>query len=88
VAKVLISLPDALLREADHLAKRQHRSRSELFRDALRLVLEREGQARPTWSETLGVVRERVEGHWLGRWDSTRVIRDDRDADYGRRSRR
>jgi predicted transcriptional regulator len=88
MAKVLISLPDALLRETDHLAKRQHRSRSELFRDALRLVLEREGQARPSWNETLGAVREQVAGHWVGRWDSTRVIRGDRDAEYGRRARR
>ena len=88
MAKVLISLPDALLREADRLARRQHRSRSELFRDALRLVIEREGQARPTWSATLGAVREHVDGHWVGRWDSTRVIRDDRDAEYGRRARR
>jgi len=88
MAKVLISLPDPLLREADHLAKRQHRSRSELFRDALRLVLEREGQQRPGWGETLGMVREHVDGHWVGRWDSTRVIRDDRDAEYGRRPRR
>ena len=88
MAKVLISLPDALLHEADHLAKRQHRSRSELFRDALRLVIEREGQARPSWGEALGTVRDRVAGHWVGRWDSTRVIRDDRDAEYGRRPRR
>jgi Arc/MetJ-type ribon-helix-helix transcriptional regulator len=88
MAKVLISLPDALLHDADRLAKRQRSSRSELFREALRLVLEREGEERPSWSETLGVVRERMEGHWVGRWDSTQVIRDDRDADYGRRPRR
>ena len=88
MAKVMISLPDALLRDADRLAKRQQRSRSELFREALRLVLEGESKPRPAWSETAGMVREHVEGHWVGRWDSTAVIREDRDAEYGRRPRR
>ena len=87
MAKVMISLPDGLLREADRLARRQQRSRSELFRDALRLVLEGEGRSRPAWGEVTGVVRERLKGHYRGRWDSTAVIREDRDAEYGRRPR-
>jgi predicted transcriptional regulator len=87
MAKVLISLPDALLRNADRLAKAQHRSRSELFRDALRLVLDREDGTWTSWAETSGLVRERVAGHWKDNWDSTTVIRDDRDGDHGRRSR-
>lgn len=39
MAKVMISLPDDLLAAADRLASRQHRSRSELIREALRGVL-------------------------------------------------
>lgn len=86
--KVMISLPDEMLRDADRLAKRQHRSRSELFREALRLLLQEEAHPRPPWDQTTGAVRERLTGHWLGRWDSTAVIREDRDAEYGRRPRR
>lgn len=88
MAKVMISIPDQLLSEADRLAKRQHRSRSELFREALRTMLDRQDAARPSWSDTMGMVREATAGQWKGRWDSTAVIREDRDKGHGRRPRR
>jgi predicted transcriptional regulator len=88
MAKVIISLPDALLRDADRVAKAQHRTRSELFREALRLVLVQRSVDRPSWAETSNAVRAKLDGHWRGHWDSTAVIRADRDADYGRRPRR
>ena len=88
MAKVIISLPDALLRDADRVAKAQHRTRSELFREALRLVLVQRSIDRPTWAETSEAVRATLAGHWRGKWDSTAVIRGDRDAEHGRRARR
>ena len=88
MAKVMISLPDKLLRDADRLARSQRRSRSELFREALRLMMEGEERPRPAWDAVAGVLRERLAGHWLGHWDSTALIREDRDAEYGRRPRR
>jgi predicted transcriptional regulator len=57
MAKVMISLPDELLSAADGLARRQHRSRSELIREALREVL-----ARETGEGAGSVVREAALG--------------------------
>lgn len=45
-SKVTISLPAELLTRADHVRKQRHYSRSELFREALRLHL------LPTYSPT------------------------------------
>lgn len=45
-SKVTISLPTELLNRADHVRKLRHYSRSELFREALRLHL------LPTYSPT------------------------------------
>ena len=36
MAKVMISIPDDFLKEVDKMARREHRSRSELLREALR----------------------------------------------------
>ena len=38
--KILVSLPQEFLDEVDHLAAEEHRSRSELIREALRAYLE------------------------------------------------
>jgi metal-responsive CopG/Arc/MetJ family transcriptional regulator len=37
--RVLISLPDAFLQEVDQIATEEHRSRSEVIREALRFYL-------------------------------------------------
>lgn len=37
--RVLISLPDAFLEEVDQIATEEHRSRSEVIREALRFYL-------------------------------------------------
>ena len=48
VAKIMLSLPPALLEEVDAAARAEQRSRSELLRDAVRLYLrQRQAQARP-----------------------------------------
>ena len=39
-SKVMISMPEELLNEIDKKAKKDHRSRSEFIREAVRLLLE------------------------------------------------
>jgi len=46
--KVMVSFPDEFLEEVDHVADEEHRSRSELVREALRRYIEaRRRSARP-----------------------------------------
>jgi metal-responsive CopG/Arc/MetJ family transcriptional regulator len=48
VMKVMVSFPDEFLAEVDRLAQEEHRSRSELLREALRLYMEvRRRERRP-----------------------------------------
>jgi metal-responsive CopG/Arc/MetJ family transcriptional regulator len=47
--RVMVSFPDGFLAEVDRIAHDEHRSRSELLREAMRLYIEvRRGQRRPT----------------------------------------
>ena len=39
-AKVMVSFPEAFLEEVDRVASEEHRSRSELLREAMRLYIE------------------------------------------------
>lgn len=46
--KVMVSFPEEFLEQVDQVAREEHRSRSELLREALRLYMEmRRGQRRP-----------------------------------------
>jgi metal-responsive CopG/Arc/MetJ family transcriptional regulator len=46
--KVMVSFPDEFLAEVDRIAREEHRSRSELLREAVRLYIEmRRGERRP-----------------------------------------
>jgi metal-responsive CopG/Arc/MetJ family transcriptional regulator len=46
--KVIVSFPDEFLAEVDRIAREEHRSRSELLREAVRLYIEmRRGERRP-----------------------------------------
>ena len=46
--KVMVSFPDAFLAEVDRIAQEEHRSRSELLREAMRVYIEvRRGAERP-----------------------------------------
>jgi metal-responsive CopG/Arc/MetJ family transcriptional regulator len=46
--KVMVSFPDEFLAEVDRIAREEHRSRSELLREAMRLYIEvRRGERRP-----------------------------------------
>lgn len=84
MAKIMVSLPDDFLKKVDRIAKTQHRSRSELIRDALR-VLFRNG-LHSSWQDALAPLRA-LEEQWIGQWDSTDIIRYYRDTRYGRKNR-
>lgn len=46
--KVMVSFPDEFLVEVDRIAQEEHRSRSELVREAIRLYIElRQGRRKP-----------------------------------------
>jgi metal-responsive CopG/Arc/MetJ family transcriptional regulator len=46
--KVMVSFPSEFLAEVDRIAQEEHRSRSELLREAMRLYIEmRRGEKRP-----------------------------------------
>jgi CopG family transcriptional regulator/antitoxin EndoAI len=48
VNKVMVSFPEGFLAEVDAIAQIEHRSRSELLREAMRLYIEmRHGKVRP-----------------------------------------
>ncbi|MHB0878182.1 MAG: CopG family ribbon-helix-helix protein [Anaerolineae bacterium] len=46
-AKVLVSLPEPFLAEVDRVAEEEHRSRSELIREALRHYMAFHARSRP-----------------------------------------
>jgi Arc/MetJ-type ribon-helix-helix transcriptional regulator len=84
--KVMISLPEAFLRQVDRVARAQNRSRSELVREALRTAIVRHKRSR-AWRDALAPLRD-LESQWVGQWDSTDVIRYYRDLRHGREDRR
>jgi Arc/MetJ-type ribon-helix-helix transcriptional regulator len=86
MAKVMISLPDKLLREVDRSARAQSRSRSELIREALRAHLSTQGSSRD-WKQALAPLHD-LEHQWIGQWDSTEIIRYFRGTRHGRENRR
>ncbi len=87
MAKVMISLPDDYLKKVDRTAKAQGRSRSEMIREALRVMLSGKADRRPSWKEALAPLKE-LEQQWVGKWNSTDIIRYYRDSRYGREDRR
>ena len=87
MAKIMISLPDEFLKKVDRTAKAQGRSRSELIREALRGVLTGKESGRRSWKEALAPLKE-LEQQWVGRWDSTDIIRYYRETRYGLEARR
>jgi len=86
MAKVMVSFPSAFLEKVNRAARSQGRTRSELIREALRATLG-ERQARRSWKDAVAPLRE-LESVWVGKWDSTDIIRYYRDHRYGRKDRR
>ena len=87
MAKVMVSLPDEFLKKVDRTAKAQGRSRSELIREALRIMLRGRERGRRSWKDALTPLKE-LEQQWVGQWDSTEIIRYYRETRYGPEDRR
>ena len=87
MAKIMISLPEEFLKKVDRAAKAQGRSRSELIREALRVMLTGKESGRRSWKEALAPLKE-LEQQWVGQWNSTDIIRYYRETRYGREDRR
>ncbi|MDO8736995.1 MAG: ribbon-helix-helix domain-containing protein [Thermoleophilia bacterium] len=85
--KILFSLPGDLLAEIDIVAAEEHRSRSDLIREATRrYITDRPGRQRPI--DDPGVreaIRsmDRIAKKLHGDWDAAQAIRDTRDSRYG-----
>ena len=85
--KVLFSLPEELLGEIDAVAAEEHRSRSELIREAARrYIAERSGGRRPIDDpavreavRSMDHIAEKIHGSW----NSARVVRDMRNGRHG-----
>jgi predicted nucleotidyltransferase len=86
--KVMVSFPDEFLDEVDRIARKEHRSRSELVREALRFYIglrqeQRLPGANPFVRQAL-MVQDRLSHTALGTGeDSTADIRQMRDAPDG-----
>jgi Arc/MetJ-type ribon-helix-helix transcriptional regulator len=83
----MVSFPEDFLKRVDRQAQIQNRSRSELIREALRNVVERRGPGSRSWGKALSHLR-RLDPEWVGKWDSTAVIRSDRERTSGHKDRR
>jgi len=86
MAKVMVSFPSGFLNKVDRAARSQGRSRSELIRESLRITLGAR-HARRSWKDALAPLRK-LEEQWVGKWDSTDIIRYYRDTRYGHKDRR
>lgn len=87
MAKVNVSLPDELLAEVDEIAARLDRSRSGLVQEATAEYVAHVRADRAE-AERRADIEEAIEGmrsirEKVGSFDSTAVIRADRDSDYG-----
>jgi metal-responsive CopG/Arc/MetJ family transcriptional regulator len=87
MAKVNISLPDGLLAEVDALAEESSLSRSGFVQEAAAHYVAqiRAEQAAAQRDEEIGhaIAQMRELSEVIGGFDSTAVIRADRDSDYG-----
>lgn len=84
--KVLFSVPEELLRQIDEVADREHRSRSELIREATREYIAGHPRRRPIDNPKVrAAVRhmDEIAAKFTEPFDSTEVIRQMRDSRYG-----
>ncbi len=82
MSKVLVNIPEEYLQAVDEAAQEQHRTRSELIREAIRKIYYRprrtpEEQAR---IEKVGRRIDRLRGEWKEPFDSSKIIREMRDS--------
>jgi Arc/MetJ-type ribon-helix-helix transcriptional regulator len=86
MAKVMISLPEGFLSEIDKAAQSEHRTRSDLIREALREYLGGVKRSKkpiedPRVRQAFGTLRSLT---WKGKFNSTDVIRKMRDRRYSK----
>jgi metal-responsive CopG/Arc/MetJ family transcriptional regulator len=86
MARVMVSIPDEVLKKVDRAAKTQRRSRAEVIRAAVRAQMSEGRESRSQWKKAL-VRLKAIERHWVGRWESTDIICYYRDYRQGRRPR-
>lgn len=85
MSKIMVSIPEGLLKTIDAVAKAEHRSRSEFFREAARVYIEQGMMRRPLDTRKLRNALKRAEAlsrKMSGGWDSTQVVREMREKDY------
>jgi CopG family transcriptional regulator/antitoxin EndoAI len=82
MAKVMISLPEQFLSEVDKAAQAEHRTRSDLIREALREYLsEGKRSKKPIESPRVREAFETLRSlTWKEKFDSTEIIRKLRDS--------
>ena len=86
MAKVMISLPEEFLSEVDKAVRSEHRTRSDLIREALREYLHGENRSRkpienPRVREAFETLRSLT---WKKKFDSTEIVRRIRDSRYSK----
>ena len=92
-AKIMISVPVDFLAAIDRVAKEEHRTRSELLREAARQYMEARRLAlrpidRPEVRAAIATMDKlAAETRPDPGWDSVKVIRRDRDRDRPRKRR-
>ena len=81
MSKVLLNIPDEYLRAVDEAAQEQHRTRSELIREAVRAYYcPRRTEKEQARIEKVGKEIEKLRAQWKGPLDSAKVIRKMRDG--------
>lgn len=86
MAKVMISLPDEFLEAVDAASRAEHRTRSELIREALRAYFEEEQPyKRPIDNRAIRGAYESIRAtKWRGKFDSTQLIRRMRETRHAK----
>lgn len=83
MARVLINIPDEMLKQLDEAAKTQHRSRSEMIREAVRRSYYSPPDRTPAMQARIaemGREMEKARRKWKTGEDSTKTIRKMRDT--------
>ena len=87
MAKVMLSIPDAFLKEIDSAAGRTHRGRSELIREALRVYLNRTADlSRPLDDPRIRAAFSTLDDlgrRWKSGWKAVDAIRKQRARKSG-----
>lgn len=84
--KIMISLPEELLKDIDEAAAAEHRSRSGLVREATREYVAKRRRKRPIDDPKVReAIRfmDKMAAEWKEPFDSTELIRKMRDSRYG-----